>query len=161
MSVCRRFPSLVSFVALLFSFLHQLLFGSAEASLHPVACDGTCCIHKPWVQGQCSGFPFRPLPLVNHHPPPFSVQLRENMSAVFPLWLFPECTCEVGGCVVMWVGFVCVCDVVVFHSSHRGVVQERWGHQGLSDFMSFSTNTWKKPQTHTCPACFSNLFSCV
>lgn len=48
-------------------FLHQLLFGSAEPSLHPVACDGTCwtnCIHK--VQSQCSGVPFSP-PLPPHH----------------------------------------------------------------------------------------------
>lgn len=166
MSVCHRFLSLALLFCPVsaenpgfFSFLHQLLFGSAAASLHPVACDGTCCIHKPRVQGQCSGFPFSPFSLLNHHPPPFSVQLRENMSAVLPLWLFPACTCEVGGCVVMRVGLVCVlcCSVSFFPSwcDRRAARTPRtlWFHELFYKHV-------KNPQTHqhTRPTWLSDLF---
>lgn len=106
-------------------FLHQLLFGSTAPSLHPVACDGTC-----WT---------------NCIPAPPSIQLptRFDMEKTCQLvWLFPACTCEVGGCVGMRLGFVCVrcCGVSLFPMMFSS------NHRGRSGFTSLPVSTWNKPQ---------------
>lgn len=128
--------------------LHQLLFGSFPFLLHPVACDSTCWIHKPRVQGQVLGFPFSHHRCSSSSSSSSSLHSGSNLEKTcqfLALWLFSACTCEESGCVVMWAELVCVCFCVCV-SSHRAQVQEQRGHRGRSDFTSFTASTCNKPQ---------------